>query len=273
MEWMIICIFVVGISCFFIGFCIRRRNNNNRQNVRDEVLINDSNNRQNESDVLDENRNNMVRESTGAHEVILVNADINKDLSISHSSYQINSKVLKGFNNPFQRDASVFMASCRVAKRKSNSFKSNSFGKNSIQNLAISKTNFYQINSFGKSRIQNLTISKTNLIINNNIGIGRDLQNKYGSLKIVENINFDVIDNRHYCNKGVSVFRQPGIFRRRLEELEKIEKQEIEQMKQRLLRKDRKIKSRIKNMPAPEPIPIYEDVKEDDKNIKKKLDK
>ena len=211
MEWMIICIVVVAISCFFIGFCIRR-NNNNRQN-----------------------------------EVILANTDINKDLSISHSSYQINSKVLKGFNNPFQRDASVFMASCRVAKRKSNSFKSN---------------------SFGKSRIQNLAISKTNLIINNNIGIGRDLQNKYGSLKIVENINFDVIDNRHYCNKGMSLFRQPGIFSRRLEELEKIEKQEIEKMKQRLSRRDRKIKSKIKDMSAPKPI--YENVKEDDI---KKLDK
>lgn len=182
MEWMIICIVVVAISCFFIGFCIRR-NNNNRQN-----------------------------------EVILANTDINKDLSISHSSYQINSKVLK---------------------KKSN--------------------------SFGKSRIQNLTISKTNLIINNNIGIGRALQNKYGSLKIVENINFDVIDNRHYCNKRMSVFRQPGKFRQRLEKLEKIEKQ-------RLSRRYRKIKSKIKNMPAPEPIPIYEDIKKDDKNIKK-LDK
>ena len=185
MEWMIICIVVVAISCFFIGFCIRR-NNNNRQN-----------------------------------EVILANTDINKDLSISHSSYQINSKVLK---------------------KKSN--------------------------SFGKSRIQNLTISKTNLIINNNIGIGRALQNKYGSLKIVENINFDVIDNRHYCNKRMSVFRQPGIFRQRLEELEKIEKQEIKKMKQRLLRRDRKIKSKIKDMSAPKPI--YENVKEDDI---KKLDK
>lgn len=186
MEWMIICIVVVAISCFFIGFCIRR-SNNNRQNVSDEVLINDSNNRQNGSDVL-------------------------KDLSISHSSYQIDS--------------------------------------------------------FGKSRIQNLAISKTNLIINNNIGIGRDLQNKYGSLKIVENINFDVIDNRHYCNKGMSVFRQPGIFRQRLEKLEKIEKQKIEKMKQRLSRRYRKIKSKIKDMSAPEPI--YEDVKEDDI---KKLDK
>lgn len=176
MEWMIICIVVVAISCFFIGFCIRR-NNNNRQN-----------------------------------EVILANTDINKDLSISHSSYQINS--------------------------------------------------------FGKSSIQNLAISKTNLIINNNIGIGRDLQNKYGSLKIVENINFDVIDNRHYCNKGMSLFRQPGIFSRRLEELEKIEKQEIEKMKQRLSRRDRKIKSKIKDMSAPKPI--YENVKEDDI---KKLDK
>ena len=204
MEWMIICIVVVGIFCFFVGFGIRR-SNNNRQNVRDEVLINDSNNRQNESDVLCENKNNMVIESTCAHEVIL---DINKDLSISHSSYQINSKVLKK--------------------------KSNSFGKSSIQNLAI---------------------SKTNLIINNNIGIGRDLQNKYGSLKIVENINFDVIDNRHYCNKGMSVFRQPGIFRQRLEKLEKIEKQQIS-------RRYRKIKSKIKDMPAPEPI--YDDVKEDD---------
>lgn len=173
MEWMIICIVVVAISCFFIGFCIRR-SNNNRQN-----------------------------------EVILANTDISKDLSISHSSYQINS--------------------------------------------------------FGKSRIQNLTISKTNLIINNNIGIGRALQNKYGSLKIVENINFDVIDNRHYCNKRMSVFRQPGKFRQRLEKLEKIEKQ-------RLSRRYRKIKSKIKNMPAPEPIPIYEDIKKDDKNIKK-LDK
>ncbi len=226
MEWMIICIVVVGIFCFFVGFGIRR-SNNNRQNVRDEVLINDSNNRQNESDVLCENKNNMVIESTCAHEVIL---DINKDLSILRNcSYQINSKVLKK--------------------------KSNSFGKSRIQNLAISKTNFYQINSFGKSSIQNLAISKTNLIINNNIGIGRDLQNKYGSLKIVENINFDVIDNRHYCNKGMSVFRQPGIFRQRLEKLEKIEKQQIS-------RRYRKIKSKIKDMPAPEPI--YDDVKEDD---------
>ena len=199
MEWMIICIVVVGIFCFFVGFGIRR-SNNNRQNVRDEVLINDSNNRQNE--------------------VSLVNTDINKDLSISHSSYQINS-----------------------------------FGKSSIQNLAISKTNCYQINSFEKSRIQNLAISKTNLIINNNIGIGRDLQNKYGSLKIVENINFDVIENRHYYNKGMSVLRIPGKFRQRLEELAKIEKQQIS-------RRYRKIKSKIKDMPAPEPI--YEDVKEDD---------
>lgn len=213
MEWMIICIFVVGVFCFFVGFGIRR---SNRQNGRDEVLINDSNNRQNESDALNENRNNMIRESTGAHEVIL---DINKDLSISHSSYQINSKVLK---------------------KKSN--------------------------SFGGSRIQNLAISKTNLIINNNIGIRRDLQNKYGSLKIVEKINFDVIDNRHYCNKGMGVFRQPGIFRKRLEELEKIEKQETEKIKQRLSRRYRKTKSKIKDMPAPEPI--YEDIKEDDKNIK-----
>ena len=205
MEWMIICIVVVGIFCFFVGFGIRR-SNNNRQNIRDEVLINDSNNRQNESDVLCENKNNMVIESTCAHEVIL---DINKDLSILRNcSYQINSKVLK---------------------KKSN--------------------------SFGKSRIQNLAISKTNLIINNNIGIGRDLQNKYGSLKIVENINFDVIDNRHYCNKGMSVLRQPGIFRQRLEKLEKIEKQQIS-------RRYRKIKSKIKDMPAPEPI--YDDVKEDD---------
>ena len=220
MEWMIICIVVVGIFCFFVGFGIRR-SNNNRQNVRDEVLINDSNNRQNEGDALNENRNNMVRESTGAHEVSLVNTDINKDLSISRNcSYQINS-----------------------------------FGKSRIQNLAISKTNCYQINSFGKSSIQNLAISKTNLIINNNIGIGRDLQNKYGSLKIVENINFDVIENRHYYNKGMSVLRIPGKFRQRLEELAKIEKQQIS-------RRYRKIKSKIKDMPAPEPI--YEDVKEDD---------
>ena len=84
-------------------------------------------------------------------------------------------------------------------------------------------------------------------------------------MKIVENINFDVIDNRHYCNKRMSVFRQPGKFRQRLEKLEKIEKQ-------RLSRRYRKIKSKIKNMPAPEPIPIYEDIKKDDKNIKK-LDK
>lgn len=82
MEWMIICIFVVGISCFFLGFCIRRRRgNNNRRNVRDEVLINDSNNRQN------------VRENSDDNEVILVNTYSNKDLSISHSSYQINSFV------------------------------------------------------------------------------------------------------------------------------------------------------------------------------------
>ena len=199
MEWMIICIVVVGIFCFFVGFGIRR-SNNNRQNVRDEVLINDSNNRQNESDVLCENKNNMVIESTCAHEVSLVNTYINKDLSI-------------------------------------------------LRNCS------YQINSFGKSSIQNLAISKTNLIINNNIGIGRDLQNKYGSLKIVENINFDVIENRHYCNKGMSVLRIPGKFRQRLEELAKIEKQQIS-------RRYRKIKSKIKDMPAPEPI--YEDVKEDD---------
>lgn len=134
MWWMIICIVVVGISCFFIGFCTSffciRRSNNNRQNVRDEVLINDSNNRQNESDVLDENRNNIVRENTGDHEVILVNADINKDLSISHSSYQINSKVLKK--------------------------KSNSFGKSSIQNLAISKTNLIINNNIAANIIDDL---------------------------------------------------------------------------------------------------------------------
>lgn len=196
---------------------------NINKNLREKIMLESKLENKNSGISNDENRNNMVRENTGDHEVILVNADINKDLSISHSSYQINSKVLK---------------------KKSN--------------------------SFGESRIQNLAISKTNLIINNNIGIGRDLQNKYGSLKIVENINFDVIDNRHYCNKGMSLFRQPGIFSRRLEELEKIEKQEIEKMKQRLSRRDRKIKSKIKDMSAPEPI--YEDVKEDDKNIKK-LDK
>ena len=119
MEWMIICIVVVAISCFFIGFFIRG-SHNNRQNVRDEVLINDSNNRQNESDVLDENRNNMVRENTGDNEVILVNANINKDLSISHSSYQINS-----------------------------------FRKNSIQNLAISQTNLIINNNIVFNRIDN----------------------------------------------------------------------------------------------------------------------
>lgn len=130
MEWMIICIFVVGISCFFLGFCIRRRRgNNNRQNVRDEVLINDSNNRKNESDVLDENRNNMVRENTDDHEVILVNTYSNKDLSISHSSYQINSKVLKKKNN--------------------------SFGESSRQNLAISQTNLIINNNIVFNRIDN----------------------------------------------------------------------------------------------------------------------
>jgi cell division protein FtsB len=84
------------------------------------------------------------------------------------------------------------------------------------------------------------------------IGIGRNLQNKYGSLKIVENINFDVIDNRHYCNKGMEVFRQPGIFRQRLE---KIEKQQIS-------RRYRKIKSKTNDMSAPKPID--EDIKEYD---------
>lgn len=202
---------------------------NINKNLREKIMLESKLENKNSGISNDENRNNMVRENTGDHEVILVNADINKDLSISHSSYQINSKVLKK--------------------------KSNSFGKSKIQNLAISKTNCYQINSFEKSRIQNLAISKTNLIINNNIGIGRDLQNKYGSLKIVENINFDVIENRHYCNKGMSVLRIPGKFRQRLEELEKIEKQQIS-------RRDRKIKSKIKDMPAPEPI--YEDIKEDD---------
>ena len=164
MEWMIICIciVVVGISCFFIGFCIRR-NNNNRQNIR---------------------------ENTDDHEVILVNTYSNKDLSISHSSYQINSKVLKK--------------------------KSNSFVESSKQNLAI---------------------SQTNLIINNNI---------------VSNI---IDDLKRDNDKRMSVFRQPGIFRQRLEKLEKIEKQ-------RLSRRYRKIKSKIKDISAPEPI--YEDVKEDD---------
>lgn len=129
MELMIICTVVVGISCFFIGFCIRR-SNNNRQNVRDEVLINDSNNRQNGSDVLEENRNNIVRENTDDHEVILVNTCINKDLSISHSSYQINSKVLKK--------------------------KSNSFGESSIQNLAISQTNLIINNNIVSNIIDDL---------------------------------------------------------------------------------------------------------------------
>ena len=254
MEWMIICIVVVGIFCFFVGFGIRR-SNNNRQNVRDEVLINDSNNRQNESDVLCENKNNMVIESTCAHEVSLVNTDINKDLSISHSSYQINS-----FGKSSIQNLAISKTNCYQINSfgkssilsKTNCYQINSFGKSSIQNLAISKTNCYQINSFEKSSIQNLAISKTNLIINNNI---------------VYNI---IDDLKRYNNKGMSVLRQPGIFRKRLEELEKIEKQEIEKMKQRLSRRDRKIKSKIKDMPAPEPI--YEDIKEDDKNIKK-LDK
>lgn len=101
MEWMIICIciVVVGISCFFIGFCIRR-NNNNRQNVR---------------------------ENTDDHEVILVNTYRNKDLSISHSSYQINSKVLKK--------------------------KSNSFVESSKQNLAISQTTLIINNNIVFNRI------------------------------------------------------------------------------------------------------------------------
>lgn len=88
MWWMIICIFVVGVFCFFIGFGIRR-SNNNRQNVRDKVLINDSNNRQNESDVL--------KDLSISHNCSyqINNADINKDLSISHSSYQINKSVLR----------------------------------------------------------------------------------------------------------------------------------------------------------------------------------
>lgn len=103
MEWMIICIciVVVGISCFFIGFCIRRRRgNNNRQNVR---------------------------ENSDDHEVILVNTYSNKDLSISHSSYQINSKVLKK--------------------------KSNSFVESSKQNLAISQTNLIINNNIVFNRI------------------------------------------------------------------------------------------------------------------------
>ena len=103
MEWMIICIciVVVGISCFFIGFCIRR-NNNNRQNVR---------------------------ENTDDHEIILVNTYSNKDLSISHSSYQINSKVLKK--------------------------KSNSFVESNKQNLAISQTNLIINNNIVFNRIDN----------------------------------------------------------------------------------------------------------------------
>lgn len=88
MWWMIIYIFVVGVFCFFVGFGIRR-SNNNRQNVRDKVLINDSNNRQNESDVL--------KDLSISHNCSyqINNADINKDLSISHSSYQINKSVLR----------------------------------------------------------------------------------------------------------------------------------------------------------------------------------
>ena len=94
MGWMIICIFVVGISCFFLGFCIRRRRgNNNRQNVR---------------------------ENTDDHEVILVNTYSNKDLSISHSSYQINS-----------------------------------FVESSKQNLAISQTNLIINNNIVFNRIDN----------------------------------------------------------------------------------------------------------------------
>lgn len=163
MGWMIICIFVVGISCFFLGFCIRRRRgNNNRQNVR---------------------------ENTDDHEVILVNTYSNKDLSISHSSYQINSKILKK--------------------------KSNSFVESSKQNLAI---------------------SQTNLIINNNIVFNR-------------------IDDKHDSDKIMSFFRTPGGLRQRLEEREKIEKQQIS-------RRYRKVKSKIKDMSAPNPMD--EDVKEDD---------
>ena len=231
MEWMIICIVVVGIFCFFVGFGIRR-SNNNRQNVRDEVLINDSNNRQNE--------------------VSLVNTDINKDLSISHSSYQINSfgkssiqNLAISKTNCYQINSFGKSSIQNLAISKTNCYQINSFEKSSIQNLAISKTNCYQMNSFEKSSIQNLAISKTNLIINNNI---------------VYNI---IDDLKRDNNKGMSVLRQPGIFRKRLEELEKIEKQQI-------ARRYRKIKSKIKDMPAPEPI--YEDIKEDDKNIKK-LDK
>lgn len=89
MWWMIICIFVVCVFCFFVGFGIRRRSNNNRQNVRDKVLINDSNNRQNKSDVL--------KDLSISHNCSyqINNADINKDLLISHSSYQINKSVLR----------------------------------------------------------------------------------------------------------------------------------------------------------------------------------
>lgn len=52
MWWMIICIFVVGISCFFIGFCIRR--NNNRQHEEREVLIN-----ANENLEINDSQNNL----------------------------------------------------------------------------------------------------------------------------------------------------------------------------------------------------------------------
>ena len=252
MEWMIICIVVVGIFCFFVGFGIRR-SNNNRQNVRDEVLINDSNNRQNE--------------------VSLVNTDINKDLSISHSSYQINSfgkssiqNLAISKTNCYQINSFGKSSIQNLAISKTNCYQINSFGKSSIQNLAISKTNCYQINSFEKSSIQNLAISKTNCYQMNSFEKSsiQNLAISKTNLIINNNIVYNIIDDlKRDNNKGMSVLRQPGIFRKRLEELEKIEKQQI-------ARRYRKIKSKIKDMPAPEPI--YEDIKEDDKNIKK-LDK
>lgn len=76
MEWMIICIVVVGIpTAFLIGFCIRRRNN--RQNEREEVLI------------INENRNQELNVSQNNLVVAQPESQIN--LEISQINFQIKA--------------------------------------------------------------------------------------------------------------------------------------------------------------------------------------
>ena len=78
MEWMIICIVVVAIFCFFIGFCIRR--NNNRQHEEREVLIN-----ANENLEINYSQNNLDSKLAMKHSSVVLPLEV-----VRVTNYQTN---------------------------------------------------------------------------------------------------------------------------------------------------------------------------------------